>query len=116
MLSLMCYVTDSTRSYARKISTGTVASQMIVPQCRGVTNDSGVATIESESSEKATETNGNASHDDHMTITSSEPNEVPIVSEHTNDQNVVTMPTESDQGNTDVTTTNGNVTNGEVDV
>ena len=102
----MWYVTDSTRSHARKTSIATVASQMIAPQCRSVTNDSGVTTMHSEN-ERATE-NGNASHDDHVNITS---NGVPTVSdhEHTSDHNVATTPTESDKGNNDVTTTNEDV-------
>lgn len=103
----MC-VTDSTRSHARKTSTTTLANQRIPPSGGIVTDDSGVTTMRSESNEKAAE-NGNASHDSHVTTTSSQINEEPIVSENTNDQKVVTMPTESNKGNSDVTMVNEDI-------
>ena len=68
---------------------------MITPQCRNVTNDSGVTTMHSENNEKATENGNTSSHDNYVNITS---NGAPTVSEQTNDQNVATTPIESDKG------------------
>ena len=104
----MYIITDSTRNNGRKISMTTQPSQRIAALNSGlVTRDSGVVTTtHSENNEPATE---KGVHGSQATITSSENNEKSVASEHINGHNAVTVPTEGNTRNNDVTTTNEDI-------
>ena len=101
----MCLLTDSTRSQTRRQSGNLpTVNQRITPNGRTVTKDSGVTTMQSENDKKVAE-NRSASHDSHVITAPIENNEKPTLNKNTHDQVVVTMPTESNKDNNDVTKT-----------
>ena len=90
-----CVLIDSIRSQSRRQS-GRLPT---VNQRITTSNDSGIApAMHSENNEKAAE-NGSASHDSHVITAPIENNEKPRLNENTNDQVIVTMPTESNKDN-----------------